>query len=453
MQPRKLVDSASGPDASTISHDRLNWLAFSGGPDSACLLHLLLDAGHGDSLRVVHIDHGLDGESAERARRAVRIAEDLGTACRLERIRIDVRAHPHGPESAARHARYARLCSLMHEGDHLLTAHHADDQVETLLLRLLRGSGPAGLAAMRPRRRFGPGWLTRPLLHWSRERIFGYLAQHRVDYQIDPGNQDLSLDRNYLRHRVIPVIEQRWPACRQSILQSRDWLAAAAEAVDERAQVDLQALGRNPERDCKTLELAAWLALDDARALSVIRQWCRAENLTAPPRPRLQSFRDQCRRLAGDRQPLLDWPDGQIHAHAGRIWLDPKPLPGPTPDTNWDWRKPAELACGGRLLVTGRLENIERAFGSQWRIGPPVDGEKLRTHGRRPRRTIAELLRSGGIPPWRRNAMPCLRIDGRLQAVGPDWLDVDFANWLARHFIELTWQDRPDALKPCRPPG
>ncbi|MCA1780392.1 MAG: tRNA lysidine(34) synthetase TilS, partial [Xanthomonadaceae bacterium] len=409
--------------------------------------------GHGRLLRLVHIDHGLDAESAERAARAIQIAEGIGIDCRLERVQVDICGHQNGPESAARQARYARLRSLMHEGDHLLTAHHADDQVETLLLRLLRGSGPGGLAAMRPLRRFGPGWLARPLLHWSRERILSYLTQHRLDYQMDPSNQDLSMDRNYLRHQVLPVIKQRWPAYRQSILQSRDWLAAAAAAVDERARDDFQALGHGPGHAPNTLNLPAWSALDDARALSVIRHWCRAEKLAAPPGPRLLSFRAQCRELAGDRQPLLDWCDGQLHAHAGRIWLDPKPQPGPTADTDWDWHHPCELACGGRLLVAGQRPDIEHAFGRHWRIGPPANGERLRTHSRRPRRTIAELLRHDGIPPWRRDAMPCLRIDGRLQAVGPDWLSVDLADWLARQGIKLTWQDRPDALKPCRPPG
>ncbi|MDT8409353.1 MAG: tRNA lysidine(34) synthetase TilS [Wenzhouxiangellaceae bacterium] len=435
-------------DSKVINRSGLNWLAFSGGPDSLCLLDLLLAHGFRESLRVVHVDHGLDPQSAERAEQARQQARRLGIACRVERLDWQRLSRHGGPEAAARHGRYRCLQSLINQNDHVLTAHHADDQVETVMLRLLRGAGPAGLAGMQPVRPLEPGWLGRPLLHWTRRQILDYLDVRQLKYTIDPSNTDLSLDRNYLRHRVLPVVAERWPGYRGSILRSAQWMEPAAGAMDHRADADLLELLRpRPNNAEALLDLSAWMALETARAFAAIRCWCQDRSTKAPPIKRLETFRTQCSRHSADRQPTLEFDGAQLHAYRDRIWLDTEPLPGQPWNLDWGPADEIALPAGGTLAWHGP----DRArFGRHWQVGSLRPGERLQLHTDGPSRKAAELLRESAIPPWRRNAIPCLRIDDRLRGIGTDWLDSEFNAWMKRHASSLRWHRRPAALLSCR---
>ena len=445
-------------DDQVISRSATNLVAFSGGPDSVCLLHLLLGLRECGPLRTVHIDHAMDHRSKERARRARRIAQELGVDCDIMRVTPDRRSGDGGPEAAARHARYACLQSMLDPGDHVLTAHHADDQVETVVLRLLRGAGPRGLAGMRPLRRLPPGWLGRPLLSWSRCDILDYLDRHQLEYQHDPGNRDLSLDRNFIRHELLPKVARRWPAYRTSLLQSARWQQTAAQALERDAAANLEAFSRLRGQSCeqwsghrpdqsgeRLLDLNAWLTLKPEPAFAVIDAWCKTAGVAAPSLRPLQAFRHQCRTAADDRQPKLDWSAACIHAWRGWLWLDIKPQP----PTDWALSWPAGDCCplpvGGELCWSG---DDRRTLGRKWEISATRPGLKLRLHANGPRRRITELMRAAGMPPWRRSRFPALYIDGKLCAIGTDWLDTEFETMMAAHGASLTWQRRPTSLLP-----
>ena len=186
-------------------------VAFSGGLDSTVLLDLL--AGSADArlpVIALHVDHQLHPDSASWAEHAVRVARSFGVDCRVLAVRPDTAAG-RGTEAAAREARYAALGGCLEPGDWLLSGHHEDDQVETLLLNLLRGSGPDGLAAMPEARPFAGGWLVRPMLGVSRAELERHAEVERLDWIEDPSNAERGYDRNYLRHEVLPVIGARWP--------------------------------------------------------------------------------------------------------------------------------------------------------------------------------------------------------------------------------------------------
>lgn len=433
-------------DACIFSSTGVNWLAFSGGPDSACLLHLLSQSDLRSRIRVVHVDHGLDGQSGARAFRAVEIARSMDMACRLERL-DPVQSHgPGGLEAGARHARYARLQALMRPGDHVLTAHHADDQVETVILRLLRGAGPDGMRGMQPLRRLGPGWLGRPLLAWTRAEILEYLRQHQIDYLEDPTNLDLSLDRNYLRHCILPEIKHRWPGYRASILQSSRWQAAAARSLASEAERDLDRLSRSRNKSGETtLDEAGWLALNAEQGFAVIRAWCTREAIESPPTRPLREFRAQCSSSRPDRQPALDWRDARLHAWRGRLWLDMKPAVPEVWIQEWLNGSQCPLPAGGHLIWSG----IERCrIGRHWQLSAPKAGARLQLHSGGPKKKVSELMREAGVPPWRRHAYPALTIDGSLCSVGIEWMDARFAELLNQSDSGLEWQHRPAALLP-----
>lgn len=442
-------------DARTLApRGHRNIVAFSGGPDSVCLLHRLASLDPPPDCLVVHVDHRLDAGSTERAVRAREIAVRLGADCRIERLSPADLEHSGGREAAARHARYARLQSLMRTGDHVLTAHHADDQAETVLLRLLRGAGPRGLAGMQPLRPLEPGRLGRPLLGWTRADIAGYLERHRLPFIDDPTNRDLSLDRNFLRHRILPEIERRWPGYRASMLRAAAWQRDAAAAVDDRAAADLADLSRPGAGTGEvTLESQRWLTLGEARALAVVRGWCESRHLQPPPTASLESFRAQCRLQssngAADRQPELGRGDVRLHAWQGRLWLDDHP---PAPE-RWqiDWHDTDTLALPPDVPEPDRLEwaGPRRAgFGRRWQVGSPAPGDRLRPGAGRPHRRVPELLREAGVPPWRRSRVPCIRIDGVLRAVGTGWLDPELADWMRANDCRLTWRGPGPALLP-----
>src|SRR5262245_53344298 len=181
-------------------------LAVSGGLDSSVLMHAVarLRATYEPCrMRVVHVHHGLHPDADAWADHCMQRAKWLGLACTVARVDVRV-ARGDSPEAAAREARYAAFAQVLEPGEVLLTAHHADDQLETVLLALLRGSGIAGLAAMPARVRFAHGWHLRPLLAFSRAALERYAHEHRIDGVIDPGNLDLRFSRNYLRAEIVP---------------------------------------------------------------------------------------------------------------------------------------------------------------------------------------------------------------------------------------------------------
>ncbi len=434
-------------DCRAVSETRRNMLAFSGGPDSMALLHLLLARGLGHNLEVVHIDHGLDPESALRAERARGLAAVHGIDCNIVRLAIEDREG--GTEAAARKARYAHFEARLGPGEYLLTAHHADDQVETVMLRLLRGAGPRGLSGMRDRRRFGAGWLGRPLLDVRRHELLEYLKAHELDWIEDPGNLDTALDRNFLRHEILPAIRIRWPGYCTSILRSAEWQKAAELAMLRDAKRRWEELcRRQPGSGEITLDLSDWLAEEETRAFNVMRWWCEQGHLCAPPVRRLKVFRQQAATSAEDRQPRLAWSGGQLHAWRNRIWLELRPLPQHSWHIDWNPAAATPLPGGGFMILVGEHD---QDFGQNWSLCSAPPGTPIRTHPSRPRRPVAELLREAGIPPWRRAAVPLLVVDGEPRALGTEWLDHAFRDWLKRHNAHLLWHNRPATLLPCQP--
>lgn len=434
-------------DERAISSAAINRVAFSGGPDSVCLLHQLLGSSYRDSVRVVHIDHALDEGSSKRAERARSIAAALGADCHVERLDpadMDLSA---GPEAAARQARYRRLTAAMASGDHLLTAHHLDDQIETLLLRLLRGSGARGLAGMSIRRRIGPGWLGRPLLAWPRAAIIDYLERHRLDWIDDPTNASIEPDRNFLRHEILPRIGQRWPGYRSGFERSIEWLGLASDALDQRSQSDFARL--TPDGDHvpgETLMIEPWLELAPARAMELIRFWCCRRQLAPPPADRLIEFHRQCQTARGDRQPLVEWPDAQLRAWNARLWLD-RAL---EPDCEWSvpWPTGTRIALPGRLGQLALSGPRPRFGDARWEVTSPRAGDRIQPAANRPTQRLPELLREAGVPPWKRRSVPCVRIDGVLHAAGDRWRTPEFRDALKRVDSTLRWHGPVAELLP-----
>lgn len=404
-------------------------VAFSGGPDSVCLLHQLTRLENDRELLCVHVDHGLDAQSAERAERAAEIARHLGIACRIVRVELDA---GRGPEERARKARYRALESLLEDGDLLATAHHADDQTETVLLRLLRGAGPEGLAGIRAVRRFGRGRLVRPLLEWARSEIEDWLQRHDLDCIRDPANDCLDFDRNHLRHEVLPALRERWPGVDAALRRSARLCRGAANFVAERVDHDLTTMNAD---DSDTLDLRG--LRDDSIFYrgEALRAWCLRRSVAPPPGRRLDAFLEQVAGAAADRCPEIRWGRSRLRFWDRRVWLDPAGQPEDRWRLSWDGITPLQLPAGlGTLSLDGPS-------------GPPLtlevragrDGESLRPAGDDHRRECKRLLADAGVPPWQRPLWPRIWHKGHLAALGAQWFTREFKSRLEERGQRLRW--------------
>ncbi|MCU7883559.1 MAG: tRNA lysidine(34) synthetase TilS, partial [Candidatus Thiodiazotropha sp. (ex Lucinoma annulata)] len=255
-------------------------LAFSGGLDSCVLLHLLaeLRLQLPYELRAIHVHHGLQAEAGEWQRHCENICESHDIP--LDNVQLTLTPIAgESIEAVAREARYQAFAECMGEGDLLLTAQHQDDQAETLLLQLLRGSGPAGLAAMPLLARFEPGWLARPLLQVSRLTLEAYAQQHALTWHDDPSNQNLRFDRNFIRHQVMPLLRSRWPAASMTLSRAARFSGELLTLVKEEAEEDLV---KARYGDSDTLSITALKQLHSVRLRNLLRHWIAASGATMP---------------------------------------------------------------------------------------------------------------------------------------------------------------------------
>lgn len=294
-------------------------MAFSGGADSTALLlamHELLEESGRARLRAAHVNHGLHGDSGNWARHCMDRARALGVplVCR----EVEVQAGGRGVEAAARRARYEALAALMAPGECLLTAHHQDDQWETLMLRMLRGTGIAGLTGIREKRRLGPGWLLRPLLDVPREDLRVWLDQRGENWIEDPSNRETRFDRSFLRNKVQPLLRGRWPGAAATAGRTARLAADTRELLRTLAEQDGRGIARADHIEC-----AGLLKLSPARRANLLRERLAALGIAAPSEARLNAALDMLLNAAPDRHPVTRWGNVRLTRRRGRIYISP----------------------------------------------------------------------------------------------------------------------------------
>ncbi len=285
-------------------------VAYSGGLDSTVLLHALAcrpDRASRPRLAAVHVDHGLQAQSPLWSRRCAEVAAALNVPCRV--LCVDARP-PRGasPEAWARRQRRAAISDVLAIDEVLLTAHHADDQLETVLLQLLRGGGPAGIAGMPWLAPFGRGWQARPLLGVSRSALRTWAETVGIDWSEDPTNLDLRFDRNYLRHALLPAVRSRWPNAAMTVGRGAALTAEVCELAALVAEADLAVV-----REGRTLPIALLDQLSEPRQRAVLRAWITGLGLH-------RAVRTHPGRLAAGPPPCRRRPDS-LRTVAGRTRL------------------------------------------------------------------------------------------------------------------------------------
>ena len=390
-------------------------VALSGGVDSVSLLHKLCELRtHYDlSIAALHVDHQIQPESEQWMKHCQAQCDELKVP--LKTIKLNLQDSGHGQEAAARQARYDWFHSQITPADVLVLAHHMGDQIETVLLRLFRGSGLLGLGAMHEIRQFGLGWMARPLLGVSKEEIIAYARKKDLRYIEDPSNLDTYIDRNFVRHEVLPLIRLRWPSVDQTIFRSSDHLKTIQSSLDKGAQVDLKMflclskptlLG-----DYGCIRIGDLINLDQTRIVDVLRYWIRCEGLTLPSTGKMNELMRQVFGNETMGRGGIRWKEGEFRAYRGFLYLLPVQPKLCNPATQ-HWQGLDAL----RIKEVGVALSVRRRRGSGIRVSfiknsPFIldwqhKARVIRPSRSRHNRTIKNLFQESGIPSWERCRLP-----------------------------------------------
>lgn len=385
-------------------------VAYSGGIDSHVLLHALTICRI--PVSVFHVHHGLSPNAEAWTRHCAEVCAALGVP--LEILRVD--AGPlrgESPEAAARRARYEVFAERLGEGEMLLVAHNRDDQAETLLLQLLRGAGPAGLAAMPRTMPFGRGVLARPLLGVSRSAIRAHAEAHGLAWIEDESNADLRYDRNYLRAEVLPRLKVRWPALGRTLARSAGLQAETLDLLADLAALDLE---RMRGTRSGTLAVSALAASTDVRRRNALRHWIASKGLPMPDSGRLARIEHEVIAARPEAAPRVAWPGAEVRRYRDDLYAMP-PLAAHDRESVIEWRVDGPLETPLGPITPDDL----RACGVEWVPGEVLTvryrrgGETLQARGRT--HSLKKLFQEWGIPPWGRDRLPFVYRGDRLLAV------------------------------------
>jgi tRNA(Ile)-lysidine synthase len=427
-------------------------VAFSGGADSTALLAALAQLRRPPlKVRALHVDHRLHPHSARWAAHCRRVARALEVPLQVRTANV-ARARGESLEAAARAARYQLLAAALGKDEALVTAHHEDDQLETVLLQLLRGAGLAGIAAMPAMASFARGALVRPLLPWSRTELSAWVRSQGLDWIEDPGNSELRLDRNYLRRRVLPLIRERWPAAAATVTRAARHAAEAQRLLDALGAADAARASFGAMLSAKRLR-----ALPPERRRNALRFWITSAGHLAPPASRLEEIAGPLLQARADAQPFVRWEGTLLQRQADLLSLHaasgvtepaaarPAAPALPREEITWPWRRRRTCALpapGGKLTLKhdarGPLDLA--ALPATLTVRARRGGERLRPVRGGPRRALKSLLQEARVPVGERARLPLIFAAGTLIAVADLWLDESVqASAASRRRARLIW--------------
>lgn len=438
-------------------------IAYSGGLDSHVLLHAvasLRQTNHFELL-AVHINHGLSDNAHHWQRHCAEVCDELGIPFMTETIVVDSHDRKNF-EALARDGRYTALKNYCRNGDVVLTAHHQDDQIETLLLQLLRGAGLAGLASMPVIKPFGVSHLVRPLLRFSRQDLQQYAEEQQLVWVEDESNLSTSFARNYLRHEVMPLIDKRWSLT--TIARSAQHCQEALAILNEVAAEDLQnIMPQNTKLSIPVIDenedpvsgiiwsddihaasqnrinLKAWQCLSPARQRQVLRYWLQQLGLALPSTARLYECQRQLNNTKQDAAIKICWGNVECRHYRNQIYVF-KELAVVPKDWSFVWTNENSPTQRSERLVKLQDDNLlihlqlpanigvlklTPALFKSYQLNPnkPITikfrqrAERFKLAGSLYSTSLKKHCQSVGIPPWLRNYLPILVQDNQIKAI------------------------------------
>ncbi len=434
-------------------------IAYSGGVDSQVLLYALAKLkGQGliaNPITACHVNHGLSDNAqawqlfAEKSCKALSV--DLKVAC----VNVKAKAQ-HSLEALARDARYQALTQVNKQASFIITGHHSDDQSETFLLALKRGSGIKGLSAMAKQTMLAQHYLVRPLLAITRDDIVAYAKAHQLDWVEDESNTDTRFDRNFIRQDIMPLLKTRWPSIARSINRSAQHCLEGQSLLDELAAGDLSHC-LNQDR---SLSIDYLLSLSEARFNNAIRYYLDENHCLMPSSEQLRQLRQQLN-CAEDKMPNVKVSGGVFRRYKSALfltanfasienwqkdielssernsWQDTVSLPDNLAELRLSYGEPInELAsiAGERMLSLNLPDEVQQIT-IRFSHNNPRCLPDYRKHSRPLKKVLQELA----IPPWQRKRIPLIYFDDEFVAAAGYFVCQDYLSKNEANKLTIQW--------------
>ncbi len=423
-----------------LPRPRKYWIGFSGGADSTALLQAMHECREqlSVSFQAVHFHHGLQqgADAWEEHCRAFCAERDVPYVSKNLEIDFSGRS---SPEETARNCRYRAVAEILGPDEMYLTAHHAEDQAETLFLNLMRGSGIEGLAGIPALRNLENGWVARPLLDRNRPELERFLQLRNIEWLTDPSNADTTFDRNYLRQELFPLMEQRWPGLRRRLFRTARNARITAGAM----AMFIESQSGELIRDRFKMPLHKLLELEPEMQTLILRQWLRRHEVPVLPEARLTEFLEQLAGAELTSQAEVQWEDWMIKRYQHDLWLHRRNPFLACPAKKWKHGMKLDIGPdSGGLRLVGEPASIP----ASWKVRARKSGDRIRLVPHGPSRKLKQLFRSAMIPPWLRSGIPVLEWDGEAVALG-DWvIGHRLQDWLFENDLKYQWRPSDPVL-------
>ncbi|PCH52651.1 MAG: tRNA lysidine(34) synthetase TilS [Cellvibrionales bacterium] len=457
--------SACLPQLESANHI---YVAYSGGLDSHVLLHSLADFVDPSRLTALHVNHQISPDAGQWAEHCRLICRELGINYLCKEVEVSGLG---SRENAAREARYQAFEEQLGTGDLIVMAHHADDQAETVLYRLLRRSGPRGLAGMPVTRALGVATLLRPLLTLNQAVLDEYAQGNGLQWIEDESNLDRQFDRNFLRHEIIPQINRRWPRYAESIADTAILCEQAETLNEELAQLDLDGMALRRERKGWSLETKLLADLSDARQANLLRFFSRSKGRTPPGHFVVDEVLHSLLSADENRNPVVKWPDGEWRRYRQRLYLLPLSQGKSNANSNanananeneaedveslpWAIGDTLMLPDGGTLDAAPMIgEGLAHRYGGSVKVSFRRGGERCRPVGRAGSANLKKLFQEFALEPWFRSSVPLIYGDKELIAVGDLWVCEGFQAGPKERGYKMRWHYKAVSALPGKIQG
>jgi tRNA(Ile)-lysidine synthase len=388
-------------------------VAFSGGLDSTVLLHQLAcwRAQSPDvRLRAIHIHHGLSANADAWVVHCQQVC--IGLEVPLDVVRVTLADEGLGVEAHAREARYDAFRTALQPGEALVTAQHLDDQCETLLLALKRGSGPAGLSGMSIKSAFADTTLLRPLLNVRRDSLEQWAAEHRLRWIEDESNGDDAYDRNFLRLRVVPLLTERWPHFADAAARSAALCGEQEQLLDELLAEELATLTGTQGQ----LAIEPLVKVSDSRRGALLRRWLAGHQAMMPSRAMLERLWQEVALARDDANPLVRLGDFEVRRYQQQLWWVPTYERQNAAQLEWTDLTQPLLLPNGDTLRCSEGKDIRAPHADEHVSVRYTASGTLHIVGRSGGRKLKKIWQELGVAPWLRETTPLLYFNETLIA-------------------------------------
>ncbi len=402
------------------------WVALSGGVDSCVLLQQLAEYQNQRpdvELAAIHVNHGLSPNADRWTEYCKLLCQKLGVALEVKRVAIEHQSR-HGIEQLARQARWQALFDVAKPDDVIWLGHHQDDQVETLLLKLLRGAGVRGAAAMQGFSTQQSRYLLRPLLELPKQRLLDIARQSALQWVDDESNENTDFSRNYLRQDVLPLLESQWPGYRSALSRFTEHMQQTQRLLEQLAEQDWQQLNCDG-----AIVLSALQKLDADRQINVLRFWMSQRAHYLPNAKALQQLIEQIQKATSDMRIQLDWGQWRIQQSGDCLHLM-ESLAADTPEFHLSWQdfpNPLVIEPLQQQLFVRFVSANANDPSINSGVRPPKENEKIVVcsrmggercwpEGRNKSTQLKKIYQELSIPVWQRNRIPLVFYNDELVA-------------------------------------